>query len=122
MLSRQRVPVITSFAVQTVQGLLGAYANRRMDRKEKSIEEQKHRDAFTPHADWILDHTKRIDSRIDSYTAEHEKKAESDDTIQRDLHAQLAVAVLDCAIRLEGQARMLLIGQMKVWRASKLRT
>ncbi|ORY28329.1 hypothetical protein BCR39DRAFT_535524 [Naematelia encephala] len=48
------VPIVTSFAVQSITGLLGTYQNRGGNRERFKRERTKDPDAFMPHADFIL--------------------------------------------------------------------
>ncbi|WWC89755.1 uncharacterized protein L201_004681 [Kwoniella dendrophila CBS 6074] len=48
------VPIVTSFAVQTITGLLSTYSERGAAREAFLAEQQRTPEAFAPHADFIL--------------------------------------------------------------------
>ncbi|WWC60913.1 uncharacterized protein I303_103489 [Kwoniella dejecticola CBS 10117] len=73
------VPIVTSFAVQTITGLLSTYSERGAIKEAFLTEQRKSPEAFAPHADFVLRYHESYDEMRKRLLKEEEEDEEEDE-------------------------------------------
>lgn len=105
------VPLIASFAVQAVTGLLSTFSQRRVDLIRKRKAKGTFTSAFTQHKDLVLQYRKTFDHLL---PAEQEGTKEPPNSPRplNDGESALLAEIIDAGIRMEAVGRKLLIDNL----------
>lgn len=102
------VPVVASFAVQSISGLLSTFSSRNVARDRLARNQEISPDNITAHTEFVLQHH-------DTYKCLRPSAAEGDaesDAHKRRREIDLVHSVVELAIRMEAQSRALLVDVM----------
>lgn len=110
------VPIMTSFAVQTVISTMSYFANQRVTLRGKKMENHPDTDVekkgefhkeLPPHGQLVLQAHRKITADPETSSQEQNKELDSNEDLDKDIRRVLALAT-----RLEGISRRLLVGQL----------
>ena len=103
------VPVVASFAVQSISGLLSTFSSRNVARDRLARNQEISPDNITAHTEFVLQHHDTYkDLRRTSVPDENEESDEQ----RRKREIELVHSVVELAIRLEAQSRSMLVDIM----------
>jgi potassium channel subfamily K len=112
------VPVMTSFAIQTVISTMSYFSRQMLTRRGKRMNSEARPDiddksdvhsAFPPHGQLVLDAHQKVKEAVERRTTE--SSGSGDEEREDELSLDIA-QVLSLATKLEGHARRLLVGHL----------